>query len=204
MTTVHLIRHGTHGLLAHTLAGRMSGVRLSEAGQEQSRLLAERLAGRGGIGGIEAVYSSPLERCVETAAPIASRLNLEVQVSEALIELDFGDWTGRTFESIKGDPLWPLFNTSRSLTRPPNGELMREAQARVVYFIDELRGRHGDEAAIVLVSHGDVIRSALLHYLGMPLDFWLRIEVGPASISTVEVRPWGPRVVRLNEPAGGG
>jgi ribonuclease H / adenosylcobalamin/alpha-ribazole phosphatase len=201
VTTIHLVRHGTHGLLAHTLAGRMPGVRLSEAGQEQSRALAARLAERSTIA---AVYSSPLERCVETAAPIAARLDLEVQVAEALIELDFGDWTGRTFESIKGDPLWPLFNTSRSLTRPPNGELMREAQARIVSFIDELRGRHGDEAAIVLVSHGDVIRSALLHYLGMPLDFWLRIEVGPASISTVEVRPWGPRVVRLNEPAGGG
>jgi probable phosphoglycerate mutase len=203
VTTVYFVRHGTHSLLAHTLAGRMPGVRLSEAGQEQSRLLADRLAARSG-GAIAAVYSSPLERCVETAAPIAARLDLEVQVADALIELDFGDWTGRTFESIKGDPLWPLFNTSRSLTRPPNGELMREAQTRIVSFVDEVRQRHGDEAAVVLVSHGDVIRSALLHYLGMPLDFWLRIEVSPASISTVEVRPWGPRVVRLNEPAGSG
>jgi broad specificity phosphatase PhoE len=174
----------------------MPGVVLSDAGRRQSALLAERLAGAP----LRAVYSSPLERAQETAAPLAARLGLAVETEPALNEIDIGEWTGRGLDELRDEPLWQAFNLFRSGTRPPGGETMLEVQSRIVRFLDELRRRHPDEP-VAAISHADILKSAVLYYLGMPLDLFLRIEIEPASVTVLELADWGPRLLLLNETA---
>jgi broad specificity phosphatase PhoE len=195
-TTFLLIRHAAHALLGRVLAGRMAGVSLSPEGRVQSECLADRLAARD----VRAIYVSPRERATETASPISQRLGLVPRIEPAIDEIDFGEWTGRSFVSLEAEPLWAPFNRLRSVTRPPGGETMLEVQARVAAFLEGCRAKHPGET-VAVVSHGDVLKAALLHYLGMPLDHFLRFEIEPASVSVLELADWGPRLLRLNEPA---
>jgi probable phosphomutase (TIGR03848 family) len=199
VTRLLLIRHAHHDYLGRAIAGRLAGVSISAQGRAEAAALTERLAGAG----IAAIYSSPLERARQTAEPLARRLGLRIEICQPLSELDFGDWTGRTMAELEADPAWRRFNTQRAATRPPGGELMLEVQARMVAELERIRRLHPD-ASVAVVSHGDVIRAAVLHYAGIPLDFYSRIEIYPASISIIELDENGPRLIRLNEVTGGG
>jgi broad specificity phosphatase PhoE len=194
VTTFYLIRHGEHTLLGRVLVGRMPGVGLSERGRAEARWLAARLAEER----IGALYASPMQRTRETAALIAAELQLPVGTREDVIELDYGEWTGATFEAVRGDPRWQMWVRSRSTATLPGGESMRAVQQRVVAALFDLCAAHPD-GRVAIVSHGDVIRAALLFALGMPLDFYSRIEVAPASISTIHLESGGLRVLGINE-----
>jgi probable phosphoglycerate mutase len=194
MTVFHLLRHGEHAVQGQICAGRAPGIGLSERGGGEAEAAAERLA----HAGIGAIYASPLERAQETAAIIARRLDLPVTTRLDLNELDFGEWTGQTFDEVRKHPRWPEWAAHRSISCIPGGETMRDVQRRVVEALIEMREQHPDEA-VVVVSHGDVIRAALVFALGMPLDFYHRIEVATASLSTVRIDAGGIRVVAINE-----
>jgi probable phosphoglycerate mutase len=193
MTLFHLVRHGEREG-GRVLAGRMPGVGLTERGRAEIAAVAERLAGDG----VVAIYASPLQRTRESAEIVAARLGLAIEFRDDLIELDFGEWTGATFESIRADPRWEAWRTHRSLSRIPGGESMREVQRRAVEALMELGERH-PEQTLLAVSHGDVIRSVLLFALGMPLDHYSRIEVGQGSISTIRIDDAGIRILAINE-----
>jgi probable phosphoglycerate mutase len=203
MAVFHLLRHGEHGLLGRVLAGRMPGVGLTERGRAEIAAVAERLAGEQ----IAGLYASPLQRTRESAEILAARLGLPIEFRDELIELDFGEWTGATFDAIRADPRWVAWSTQRSLARIPGGESMRQVQRRVVEALLEIAERH-HERSVAVVSHGDVIRAALVFTLGMPLDFYNRIEVAQGSVSTIRIDPGGMRVLAVNErprlPAGPG
>ncbi|MBV9018173.1 MAG: histidine phosphatase family protein [Alphaproteobacteria bacterium] len=194
MGVFHLLRHGEHGLLGKVLAGRMPGVEMTERGRAEIASQAERLA----RDKIAAIYASPLQRTRESAEIVAARLGLPIEFRDDLLELDFGEWTGATFDSIRADPRWQAWSTQRSLASIPSGESMRAVQQRIVAAMLELNDRHLHET-VVLVSHGDVIRCALLFALGMPIDFYNRIEVGQGSISTIQIHAGGIRVSTLGE-----
>jgi broad specificity phosphatase PhoE len=194
VATFVLVRHGAHDLIGKRLVGRSAEVHLNRAGMEQADRLATRLAG----GGAHAVYTSPLPRARETAQPIAARLGHEARSAGEINEFDFGEWTGASFGDLDGLPQWRMFNVHRSGTRAPGGESMLDVQARIVGFMNVLRAGRPD-GRFVLVSHGDVIRAALLYFLGVNLDLFHRIEVDLGSLSTVSIEPYGPRVERLNE-----
>ena len=194
MAVIHLLRHGEHGLLGRVLAGRMPGVGLTERGRAEVAAVAERLAAEP----VAALYASPLQRTRETAEILSDRLGLPIEFHDDLMELDFGEWTGATFDAIRADPRWQAWSTQRSLATIPGGESMRAVQRRVVEALLEIDERHRKET-VVVVSHGDVIRSALVFALGMPLDFYGRIEVAQGSLSTIRVDPGGIRVVAINE-----
>jgi broad specificity phosphatase PhoE len=194
MTVFHLLRHGERAE-ARVCAGRMPGIGLTDRGQAEIAAVAERLAREK----IAAVYSSPLQRTRESAEIVAARLGLGIEFRDDLIELDFGEWTGATFDAIRADPRWPAWRTHRSIARIPGGESMRQVQRRIVEALMELGERHPD-ATVAVVSHGDVIRSALLFALGMPLDHYNRLEVGQGSVSTINMdAAAGIRVVAINE-----
>jgi probable phosphoglycerate mutase len=189
-----LVRHAAHELVDRVLCGRMPGVRLGEEGRAQARRLAERLARER----IAAVHTSPLERARETAAAIADRLNVTPEIHEAINEIEFGEWSGRSFEELHRDARWQPWNSARGVSRPPRGESMVEVQARVVGHLERARAAYPDRA-VVLVSHSDVIKAALLYCLGMPLDGYRLFEISPASISTVAIGDWGAKVMAMNE-----
>jgi probable phosphoglycerate mutase len=194
MTVFHLLRHGEHNVQGKICAGRMPGVVLSERGRAEAEAAARQLAGAD----IAAIYASPLERTRETGEIVGRRLSLPVTILDDLAELDFGEWTGKTFAEIRKDPRWPAWASHRSLSCIPGGETMREVQRRVVEAIMEMRKQHPDDA-VVVVSHGDVIRAALVFALGMPLDFYARIEVATASLSAVRIDANGVRVIAVNQ-----
>lgn len=193
MTGFLLIRHAHCDPLGHAISGRTPGVHLSTQGRAQ----ADELAGRLAQLAISAIYSSPLERTLETAAPLASRLMLSVQQEPGLIELDFGQWTGKTLDQLRGDPQWTQFNTFRSGARIPGGESTAEVLVRAVDAVERI-GRAHRGRLVALVSHGDVLRTLLTYYLGMPLDLLFRLEISPASVSVVRISEHGPEVSAVN------
>lgn len=147
---------------------------------------------------VAAVHSSPLDRTRATAAAIAAHHGHAVQLAPDLNEIDFGDWNGCSFDELEGDPDWRRWNSARASSRPPGGEAMAEAQARAVAHVERSAAAH-DGAGVVLVSHCDIIRAVVAHYLGLPLDHLLRFDIDPASVSTLVVGGWGGRVISLNE-----
>jgi broad specificity phosphatase PhoE len=193
MTTFALIRHAEHGLLGHAIVGRAPGVRLSPEGSRQAEALAETLEGSS----IRALYSSPLERARATAVPVAARLHLEVQIADELNEIEFGEWTNRTLAELHDLQEWRRLNIFRSGSRIPGGETMVEVQGRMLRLIERLCSGH-PARTVALISHGDVIKATLAHYLGVPIDLFSRIEISPASISVLRVERYGPEVLLIN------
>lgn len=193
MTTFLFIRHGDTDAVGRVLVGRAPGVNLNEKGRRQAEALAERLKGIR----IDALLTSPLERTVETARPIAEQHGLEPRESEALNEVSFGSWTGAPFDQLKGNELWQRYNTARSVTRIPGGELISEVQNRVAVLVQELVERFPDRT-VALVSHADVIRNAVTYYAGTPIDFLLRFRISPASVTAVSIHGFGAEVLCIN------
>jgi probable phosphoglycerate mutase len=194
MTRFLIIRHGLTDAVGHTMSGIAPGTHLNETGRSQVAALVERVHDVP----IAAIVSSPLERTRETADPIARDHGLTLEIEPAFIEYDFGAWTGRTFASVDDDVLWQRFNRVRSVTQAPDGELMITVQHRSVTALLGLAYRYRT-GTVAVVSHGDVIRSMLLFALGMPIDFYHRLEISPARISIVEIgEDDPPRVLQVN------
>jgi probable phosphoglycerate mutase len=194
MTLFHLVRHGTHGVLGHVLTGTRLDVGLSDEGRAEVRALVEWFGQRP----IAAIVSSPLERTVETARPIAERCGAELTRDSRLIEIDFGEWAGESFDALNRRTDWRLWNDFRSGTRAAGGETMLEAQSRAIAAMLELRSLWPD-GEIVVVSHGDIIKSAIAYWLGIPLDLFRRIEIDPASISQVRLADDAVTVLTVNQ-----
>lgn len=193
MTVFHLLRHGEPTSFGR-INGRLPGIGLTAKGRAEIAAVAARLANEK----IEAIYASPLQRTRETAEILAERLALPVQYREDVIELDFGEWTGLTADTIRKDERWQLWSNCRSIASIPGGESWRQVQDRTVAALFDLQRTH-PAGNVVVVSHGDVIRAALLFALGMPLDFYSRIEVACASLSTIRLDGSGIRVLGIND-----
>lgn len=187
-----LARHAHHSEVGRVLSGR-SDIALSEDGRDQARRLAHLCEQRG----IREIQSSPTPRAWQTAELIAAPLALGVERTDALDEIDFGDWAGRSFVELDGDPLWPLWNSQRDRHSPPGGESMAAAVQRITSHLEMLaqRGR----SHVLCVSHCDMIRGVVAHYLGLSLARLLRFDIDPASLSAVVLSNGEGRVLSLNE-----
>ena len=196
MATIILVRHGENDWSKkNKLAGWLPGVHLNEAGHKQAEAVAQRLAALP----IKAVYSSPLTRCMETAAYIAETHRLTVQQLEEVGEVRYGDWEGKKIKKLARKPMWSAVQFFPSRARFPQGEALREVQFRAVTALEETATGHEKEM-IVVVSHADVIRLVLAHYLGVHLDLFQRLVIAPASVSILSLAPGGlVRVLRLND-----
>jgi probable phosphomutase (TIGR03848 family) len=197
MVTLLLIRHATCDPVGRLLAGRAPGVRLNGEGRAQAARLVDRLRDVE----LDAIYSSPMERAVETAEPLARHAKRDVETMNALTEIEFGEWTGRTVEALEPHDDWRRFNALRSLGRPPAGESMLEVQARALRAVETIRLRHpGGTCAVV--SHGDVLRCLVAHLAGIPIDLFQRLEISPASVSIVRVGEREINILRVNDTTG--
>lgn len=209
MTLILLIRHGENDVMHRRLAGRLPGVHLNENGRKQAQALARALE----HAPIEAVYSSPLERALETAQPLAEARGLTVQIRPALSEVDYGDWQGRTYKQLRRAKLWKTVQDDPASVRFPNGETLVEVQQRVIVELEHLARLHTrppqedqqqpPEAVIAAVAHGDIIRLALAHYLNMTINDFHRLTIFPASLSLIRLQPeQRPLVIHINQIAG--
>ena len=196
-TTFFLVRHAAHERGSDFLAGRLEGICLGEAGREQAARLGRRLRRER----FDAIHASPRERTQETALAIASACGVApVETAPELDEVDFGDWSGQDFRELERDPRWRRWNCERGTARTPGGESMHDVRRRIVGFMEE-RATTDRDRGLVLVSHAEVIRAALCHYLGLTADAWTRFDISPASISTLATGDWGARLLGLNEVA---
>ena len=201
MATLILARHGrTAANASGTLAGRSKGVHLDDKGREQAAAAGERLAGLELAG----VWSSPLERCRETAKLLVP--GTTAKVDRRLVECDYGDWTGRPLKELGKEKLWSVVQSQPSAARFPAGESLQEMSARVVGGVREhdaaLTAEVGDHAVWLAVSHGDPIKAVLADALGMHLDAFQRIVVDPGSLSVIRYTPHRAFVVTLNSSSG--
>lgn len=194
MTRFLLIRHASTDSVGKRLSGRMPGVSLNNEGRRQSEQLAERLKSLP----VSAIYSSPLERAVQTAEPISKLFKLPIIISEDFWEIDCGRWTNCEFKEIEDDPEFKLFNTFRSSTPIPGGELMMEAQMRIVKGLQKLRVQHPQQT-VAVISHSDLIKSAIAYYAGSSLDMIQRFEISPASVSIIELYDETARIMLVND-----
>jgi probable phosphomutase (TIGR03848 family) len=195
LTQLLLIRHGINDMVGQKrLAGWLPDVHLNDEGRAQAEALAERLRDVQ----ISTIYCSPLERTQETAEPLARVKGLPVQVREGLGEVRYGDWTGALIEELAKDDLWRVVQIYPSGMRFPGGDSMRAMQARIVDELEAIAADHPREI-VAVVSHADLIKAALAHYLGVHFDLFQRISVNPASVSVVQLTRYGPRVVRIND-----
>lgn len=194
-TLFFLLRHASHDHLGTILTGRMAGVRLSERGRAEARALGRQLR----AAQPRAICTSPRLRARETGERIAAATGLAYDICEELDEIDFGAWSGRTFAALREDPAWIAWNEERDTARTPGGESMRDVAGRLVGLLDRLRRQHRD-GPVLLVSHQDVIKAGVCHYLGLPFGHMQRFEVSPASVTRIAVGDSGAgTVLAVNE-----
>ncbi len=194
MTTLILIRHGQTDSADKKLTGWLPDVHLNETGQKQAEELPARLAQIE----IAALYSSPLERTLETAQPLARMRGLRIQKVNDLGEVKYGEWQGQSLKILSHKKEWKIVQAAPSAFQFPAGESFRETQSRAVGAIEKIVADHAKET-IAAFSHGDVIKLIVAYYSGIALDNFQRIAISPASISVIELGPFGARIGRLND-----
>lgn len=193
MTTVFLVRHALTPETGRKLSGWTPGVHLNADGLAQADVTAEYLR----TVPLKAVYSSPIDRAVETARVIAAHHKLQIKVRRAIGEVEYGKWTDRSFKTLRRTKLWEVVQRWPSGARFPDGESLVEVQTRAVREIERIRQEHPKDA-VCCVSHADVIRLVAAHYLGMHIDLYQRIVISPASVTAVGFGSAGPTVLALN------
>jgi probable phosphoglycerate mutase len=194
-----LIRHGENEFVKKgRMAGRTPGIHLNEKGRGQAQALAGILSRRLAKTPVKAVYSSPLERALETAEPIAQALCVEIVPRPGLIETEIGDWTGKTLKSLSRLKEWRKVQKAPALFRFPAGESMLEAQFRICQELKELASGHDDKETLICVSHSDPIKLAIAYFIGLPLDQFQRLSVSTASINALFIGDSGSQLLTLN------
>jgi probable phosphomutase (TIGR03848 family) len=196
MPILLLLRHGENDYTKkHKLAGYTPDVHLNERGQSQAQALAEALK----IVPVKAIYSSPLERAVETATPIAAARGLEVQLEARLIETNVGKWQGRSLASLRLQKHWKVVQNAPSRAQFPDGETFYECQSRIVASLDSISRKYKPQDIVACVFHADPIKLAVAHYIGLPLDHFQRLGCDTGSLSALYVSESGANLIKLNQ-----
>jgi len=196
MPLLLLIRHGENEFVkTGKLAGQLPGVHLNERGRKQAAELAKALKQVH----LKAVYSSSLERAIETAEPIAEGHKLEIQVRPQLMDNDIGKWQGRTLKQLRRIKKWKIVQEAPSRFKFPEGESFLETQTRIASCLDEIAASHKPKDIVAVVFHADPIKLAVAHYLGMPLDHFQRLGCDTASVTVLYASETGAHLVKLNQ-----
>ncbi|GAA1304537.1 phosphatase [Planotetraspora silvatica] len=198
MTTVLLVRHGLTAMTGPVLAGWTPGVHLNERGREQAEALGRRLAPLE----LDAIVSSPLERCQETAGAVAQGRAVPVQTDDRFGECGYGDWTGRPLKELAKEPLWKVVQAHPSAAVFPGGEALADTQSRAVRAVREWNERLGEKATYLVCSHGDVIKAIVADALGLHLDQFQRITADPVSLTVIRYTSLRPFLLRSNDVGG--
>ncbi len=197
MPLLLLIRHGENDFVkTGKMAGRLPGVHLNERGQKQAQALGDALKDVP----IKAVYSSPLERAMETAAPIATVRNLEIIQEPNLMDADIGKWQGKSIKMVRLTKVWKIVQNAPSRFRFPEGESFPEIQTRISNILEQIIKRHSKPQDVVaVIFHADPIKLAVSHFLGLPLDNFQRLSCDTGSLTAIYAGDSGANLVKLNQ-----
>jgi probable phosphomutase (TIGR03848 family) len=198
MALLFLVRHGLTAQTGHRLYGQTPGIDLDDRGRAQAEQLVARFEGVR----LTAIYSSPLERCVQTVAPLAASRRITVRTDPGLIEMATGDWTGRTLAQVRRAAAWrTVQHTPSAFAFPGDGEAFVDAQARAVSAVERIARRHR-HGAVAVATHGDIVRIVLAHLLGTPLDDFQRIVIETVGVTAVVLGGERPHVLLVNDTGG--
>lgn len=197
MPLLQLIRHGENDFVKTSkMAGRIPGIHLNEKGRKQAEALGEALKDFP----ITAIYSSPLERAMETAQPIAHAHNLEILQEPDLMDTNIGKWEGRSWKVLRLTKAWKIVQNAPSRFRFPEGESFAEAQLRYANVLERIVKKHNKPKDIVaVVFHADPIKLAVSHFLGLPLDHFQRLSCNTGSLTMLHVSEAGANLITLNQ-----
>ena len=196
MPLLLLIRHGENDFTKkHKLAGYTPNVHLNERGQSQAQTLADALKEVP----IKSIYASPLERAVETAAPIAAARGLETQLESGLMETNVGKWQGRSLAALRLQKAWRVVQNAPSRAQFPDGETFYECQTRIVTALDAISRKYKPQDIVACVFHADPIKLAVAHYIGLPLDHFQRLSCDTGSLTALYVGESGANLIKLNQ-----
>ena len=197
MPLLLLIRHGENEYVkTGKLAGRLPGINLNEKGQKQAQALGEALKDVP----IKAVYSSPLERAMQTAQPIAESHGLTIVQEPDLMDTHVGRWEGKSLKMLRLTNLWKIVQGAPSRFRFPEGESFLEAQARYVTALERIAGQHNKPRDILaVVFHADPIKLAVAHFLGMPLDHFQRLSCDTGSVTALFIGAMSANLMKFNQ-----
>jgi probable phosphomutase (TIGR03848 family) len=204
VTLVLLVRHGLTATTGSVLSGWTPGIPLDDRGRQQAGALAARLAPVR----LDAIITSPLERCRQTAEAIGATGEgrpAAVVEDERLGECHYGDWTGQPLKKLAKEPLWRVVQAHPGAARFPGaeGESIMDMQHRAVTAVLDWNQRLGPRATYLICSHGDVIKSVVADGAGMHLDMLQRIQVDPCSLTVIRYTPLRPFLLRMNDTGGG-
>ena len=190
-----LIRHGEtdYNKKMH-LPGRLPDVHLNKKGLQQAQLVADSLKDAP----IKAIYSSPMDRTLETAELLAKNLNLQVVPIPGLLETNCGEWQGQSVKKLRRQKIWKSVQLHPSLFHFPGGESIAECQHRMVQVLESLRQQYSEHDVVACFSHADPIKQVVAYYLGLPLDNFQRLSVDTASITALFISDNGSRLIMLN------
>jgi probable phosphoglycerate mutase len=196
MPLLLLIRHGENEYVkTGKLAGRLPGVYLNERGQKQAQALGEALKDIP----IKAIYSSPLERAMETAEPIAAPHKLTIQQEPDLMDTNVGRWQGKSLKVLRLTKAWKVVQSAPSRFRFPEGESFVDAQTRYIDALERIMKKHKPQDVIAVVFHADPIKLAVSHFLGMPLDHFQRLGCDTGSLTALYVSETNAVLIKLNQ-----
>lgn len=196
MPLLLLIRHGENEYVKKgKMAGQLPDVHLNEHGRQQAAELAEALKQIP----IKAIYSSPLERALETAEPIAKGRRINIQLRPELMDTDIGKWQGRTLKQLNRTKKWKIVQQAPSRFRFPDGESFLETQTRIASCLDEIAASNKPKDIVALVFHADPIKLAVAYYLGMPLDHFQKLACDTGSVTVLYLSETGAHLIKLNQ-----
>lgn len=195
MPLFYLLRHGeTEYVKQHRLAGRFPGVHLNDTGRAQAQTLAERLKNVP----FKAIYSSPMERAIETAEPLGKVKALPVEIHPGLYETEIGEWMDKSVKQLARTKPWKMVSAAPSRFRFPGGERFADTQYRIAQELEELVLAHAEKDIVACVSHADPIKLAVAYFIGLPLDLFQRLTIDPTSITVLHITPTSSQLVGLN------
>ena len=197
MPLLLLIRHGENDYVKSSkMAGRIPGIHLNEQGRKQAQALGEALKDFP----ITAIYSSPLERAMETAEPIAEARKLEITQEPDLMDTNIGKWEGKSWKVLSLTKAWKIVQNAPSRFRFPEGESFAEAQLRYANALERIvKKHHRPKDIIAVIFHADPIKLAISHFLGLPLDHFQRLSCNTGSLTMLHVSEAGANLVKLNQ-----
>lgn len=197
MPTLLLIRHGENEYVkTGKLAGRLPGIHLNERGRKQAEALGEALKDVP----ITAIYSSPLERAMETAAPIANSRNLKITQNPDLMDTNIGKWQGKSLALLRLKKEWKIVQSAPSRFQFPEGESFLDLQTRIANVLEGIIKKHNKPKDIIaVVFHADPIKLAVSHFLGLPLDHFQKLSCDTGSLTMLYAGDAGSNLTKLNQ-----
>jgi len=197
MPLLLLIRHGENDFVkTGKLPGQSAGIQLNERGQKQAQALGEALTQVT----IKAIYSSPLERAMQTAEPIATSHKLQIAQEPRLMDANVGKWQGKSLNSLRLTNAWKIVQHAPSRFQFPEGESFIDLQTRIVDALEAIVKKHNKPKDIIaVVFHADPIKLAVSHFLGLPLDHFQRLSCDTGSLTALYVGEMGANLLKLNQ-----